>query len=68
MCHTTLVLNFHTVTSFDLTLTLTLYLALVSYLHVTFDIPSAHFAEFALAAVSGLVSAADKAKRFRFDL
>ena len=51
-----------------LELDLDLCLALVTYLHDIFIIPSVVFAEFGLAAVSGVVSAADKAKRDSFDL
>ena len=69
MCHTTLVLYFHLGTSFDLTLTLTCTLNL-SIIHIASSLSLyEHFLkEFALAAVSGLVSAADRAKRVRFDL
>ena len=41
----TLLLFFHNVTSFDLTMTLRFYLALVSYLHGIFVIPSAAFSQ-----------------------
>ena len=41
MCHTKLVLYFHAVTSFDLTFDM--YLALASYLHGIFVVPSVAF-------------------------
>ena len=68
MCHTTLVLFFHAVTSFNLIMTWSvLNISLLFTWHLCHPFSSI-FAEFALAAVSGLVSAADKAKRVSLDL
>ena len=66
MCHKTHVLYFHTVTSFDLTLTCAYYYQLlIWYLHHSL---SSTLAEFVPASVSELVSTADKAGRVSFDL